>query len=179
MRHIPYDEYVELLDKLHDQLAAALADELADEGTTCGILGVARGGLPAAVHLSHSLDLPMASIHVASYDDERQRGRIEQIGNDPYRSIDEVPDHIILVDDIVDSGGTMQFMRDYLVNLSNMIKPKRDIKVHTCAIVFKPTAAAGGKPDFAGMVFDSPDWVVFPYDDLAREARLGKGSDSD
>lgn len=76
----------------------------------CCVLGIRRGGLPIAVHLSHKLDLPLIV-------DEREAVKFCSV---------------LLVDDIVDSGDTMSFM----VNRLKQIIPGGLIV--TASLYFKP-----------------------------------------
>jgi hypoxanthine phosphoribosyltransferase len=72
------------------------------------------------------------------------------------RRIDEVRGrHVVLVDDILDSGGTIRLVRDMLLELE-------PAAVKTCVLLRKPTAGACQTSiDYLG--FDIPDEFVVGY----------------
>jgi xanthine phosphoribosyltransferase len=97
---------------------------LTPKGVT-GIYGEARGGLPLAVALSHALDIPL----------------VKHGGFD-----------VMWVDDIVDSGHTMQNKQDIFGHFAAWVVRKQDPKV------------------IHGLVVVS-DWIVFPWEDINAAAR--------
>jgi len=92
-----------------------------------GVYGIPRGGLVLAVMLSHQLDIPV----ILSKSDITKR--------------------TLIVDDIVDGGGTMERLTASL-----------GIGFKTASIFFNPGAQF--TPDFH--VRNKEGWVVFPWETL-------------
>jgi hypoxanthine phosphoribosyltransferase len=110
--------------KMFDEAARKLADQiinLKEKGTVKSIFGIPRGGLVVAVRLSHMLDLPLII--------------------DPT----EIQSHTLVVDDIADSGLTLEKFQNRLIatlyyNEKSAVIPK--------FWVFKKT----------------DKWIVFPWE---------------
>jgi hypoxanthine phosphoribosyltransferase len=64
-------------------------------------------------------------------------------------------DVVVIVDDLVDSGATMESMQA-------LAESKTDCEVLTCVLIHKQ--ASTHTPDACGMVLDGGAWVVFPYE---------------
>lgn len=131
------------------------------------IIGMSRGGLPLAVNLSHLLQLPMSIINYRRLDgiDETTPELFHQHEHD----ITEY--HIILVDDIHDSGHSMSICRDYLNKLYPDFDPLGGGKVITTALVYNTHFDGIRKNDygldFNGMIIDTSKghpWVNFPWE---------------
>ena len=71
-----------------------------------------RGGLPAAVHLSHILELPMTIINYRRLDGVAET--VPELFHQVDTDINNF-DGIILVDEIHDSGHSMNICKDYLL----------------------------------------------------------------
>ena len=104
--------------------AVARIAALAPPGLS-GIYGEARGGLPLAVALSHALEIPL----------------VKHAGHD-----------VMWVDDIVDSGYTMQNKQDIFGHFAAWVVRKPDPKV-IHAIVLERA------------------WVVFPWEQIDAAAK--------
>lgn len=115
------------------------------------IIGLARGGLVPAVRVSHILDdLPMVSV---AYSSKRGRGDNRNHNND--LPILNNREHILIIDDIVDSGETMYEVEEFY--------RERRHTVVTAALYYKEGAAF--KPDIHWQTTteDSP-WIIFPFE---------------
>jgi hypoxanthine phosphoribosyltransferase len=97
----------------------------AKDGGFNGVYGIPRGGLVLAVRLSHLLEIPLIL------------GR------------DDITKNTLIVDDIVDSGGTMERL------LGSLGKNFR------IAVIYYDRGATI-KPDF--FVREKTKWVVFPWE---------------
>ena len=143
-RTVSWDEYTEAVGNLVRALSGS-------HFHSWPLVGIARGGLIPAVILSHGLDgQTVYPFGIQSYT-EQTKGE-EQVYDDP-RSL---PDKFILVDDILDSGGT-------LTSLDSLIKADCPWKWYVTAIVYDK-AVSGIQPDFWGGYIDPEAWVVFPYE---------------
>jgi len=81
------------------------------------VVGIVRGGLVPAVMLSHRLDAKLIALHVSFRDDGREREDIlRQVDAELQTIADIIIDgaQVLVVDDIVDGGDTMQTVYDEL-----------------------------------------------------------------
>ena len=135
------------------RIVFVLAQEVLDEHRAQPfdrICSISRGGLVVARMLSDTLNLPISNFTIVSYSGINQAGEPlvkEELG------VAINGERILLVDEIVDSGATLEKAIQYLTALS----PK---EIKTAVAVFKPRSSF--KPEYFGL--ESFDWVVFPYE---------------
>lgn len=115
------------------------------------IVGLTRGGLIPAVILSHMTGIPMIA---AEYSSKVGRGDDQNHDNDlpplhgDYR-------HLLIIDDIADSGHTLQETHDYYVGMGYDVSTA--VLYYKESSVFKPTYHASQIPE------DS-DFIYFPWE---------------
>lgn len=123
-------------------------DELNEVGDITAIVAFSRGGLPIATMLAHALEIPViytetefTTVHYFL------DGKAD-------------PDHILLVDDISDSGSTFH---NFLYHDEDSTSRPRfpDFKFTTVSLYMR----AGTKyvPDYA-MYNAGNDWICFPWE---------------
>jgi hypoxanthine phosphoribosyltransferase len=144
-----------------DELAAEISRDYAGAGEVL-LVGVLRGAFIFLADLSRRLTVPCAVdfISVASYAGAVQKG--VRLVLDVRSSL--AGRHVLLVEDIVDSGHTL----DYLLRTFAARSPA---SLKTCVLTRKPGRLVADLPlDYLG--FDIPDeWVVgygLDYDDHLR-----------
>lgn len=147
------------------------------------IVGITRGGLIPATMLSHYLDVPMHTLDVSFRDSsigpesnlwmaEDAFGYINkedrtdpEVASDPKRR-----KNILIVDDINDSGRTLQWIKD---DWESGCFPRNeiwnDIWHHNVqfAVMVDNTASSFKGVDFYGTEInkaETPAWVVFPWE---------------
>jgi hypoxanthine phosphoribosyltransferase len=141
------------------QLRARIAQLGADigrdyQGKPLKLVGVLKGSFMFMADLARAIDLPlkMDFIGTSSYQGTKTSG-VVRITNDLSRPIDG--EHILLVEDIVDTGLTMQYL---LENLGT----RHPASVKVCALLEKPARAKVQIPiDYKG--FSIPDEFVVGY----------------
>ncbi len=69
--------------------------------------------------------------------------------------------HLLLFDDVADSGHSLHFAREHLLKLGAQ-------SVHTVAIFYKPQSLV--KPDY--YCIETTDWVIFPFEVFETCAQL-------
>lgn len=113
------------------------------------IIGVSRGGLISAVRISHLLRVPMIPI---AYSSKRGAGD----NKDHINQLPELKNHtMLIVDDISDSGNTLQELVDHYTKQGN--------KVETASIFFKDKSIH--EPTYYGYLIDDDfGWVKFPWE---------------
>jgi xanthine phosphoribosyltransferase len=122
-----------------------LAGMLAELPAFQGIVAVTRGGLVPAAILSRELDIHLVeTVCVSTYDDREIR--------DPQvlKSLTGDGSGWLVVDDLVDTGATLQVLRTMLP------------KAHFATVYAKPK----GQPlvDTFATVFAQSTWIAFPWD---------------
>ena len=114
------------------------------------IVAISRGGLTLGHLLSDFLRIPITTIAIQSYSDIQTHGEVKIITKlgIPIRG-----KHILLVDDVSDSGKTMKRAIGYL----KRFKPK---EITTVTMFFKPWSTF--RPDFFAQ--STNQWTLFPYE---------------
>jgi uncharacterized protein len=142
-RYISWSEY--------GNLAEALAEKVRGKGKHYDlVVGIARGGIPVAMVVSDHLDVKIDFVNVKSYNDigKRTAPRILSTLTEGIEGKD-----ILLVDDLVDQGDTMSFMRRYLLDQ----KPR---SLETAVLFKKPWS--GTEADY--FLETVSEWIVFPFE---------------
>jgi hypoxanthine phosphoribosyltransferase len=147
---------------LIDALAADLATRLDSSWT---IVGVLIGAVPFVTDLMKALARrdchPVADfIWLESYRDERESSGRVVVRADISRPV--TGRHVLLVDDVFDTGRTLDFAKAHLV-------AKGAAEVVTCALARKPWAPRG-EADVDYCAFDAPGRYLVGYgmDDAGR-----------
>lgn len=112
------------------------------------VVAVVRGGMTLAHALTMALNIRnLQSIRCESYDGENQRSSITIMGECDFSHSKRV----LIVDDIVDSGKTIQALLDVLQT------QYPEILFQSVALFTKPTALI--QPNFS--LYEATDWIEF------------------
>ena len=111
-------------------LGAQIAAEYA--GKSLVLLCVLKGSFMFAADLARAIDLPLRVefLGVRSYGDDTRSSGVVQITQDLTRPI--VGDHLLIVEDIVDTGLTLSYLREQLL-------ARMPASVKVCALLHKPS----------------------------------------
>ena len=134
------------------ELGAAIGRDY--QGKPLKLVGVLKGSFMFMADLARAIDLPLKVdfIGMTSYQGTKTSG-VVRITSDLSRPIDG--EHVLLVEDIVDTGLTMQYL---LENLAT----RHPASVKVCALLEKPARAKVQVPiDYKG--FTIPDEFVVGY----------------
>ena len=135
-----------------DRDIAGLVDRLfANRGRWRAVVGVANGGIYPAGKVADGLGLDYDEIEVRGY-----RGR-EKSGIEIIRALDD-PDGgsgLLIVDDVVDSGGTALAIRDML--------PRADLVVVYAKADGARKIEARSMPLLCAERYPQDVWIVFPW----------------
>jgi len=151
-------EKVEVL--LTEEQLRARIGEMADAitrdyaGKPLKLVGVLKGSFVFLADLARAIDLPVKVdfIGTTSYQGTTSSG-VVRITNDLSWPI--AGEHVLLVEDIVDTGLTMKYL------LSNL-ETRRPASVKVCALLQKPSRAKVEVP-IAYKGFEIADWFVVGY----------------
>ena len=116
------------------------------------IVGIARGGLIPAVAVSHLLGIPMRAAYHHSID-----GAGDDYGLDGYTCFPSLNEkRILIIDDICDSGCTLQESRDHYT--------KQNHVVFTAVIHYKSSSKF--VPDiYHWKIPEDAPWIVYPWEE--------------
>lgn len=142
-------EYLPVSWSTYHTHAQTLADAiLAGEHPVDEIIAIARGGLSLGHILSDLMAVPISTFAIQSYEDIQDQGEVKITQG---VQTELAGKHILVVDDVADSGKTLVRAREYLANF----KPK---KITTATIFYKPHSIY--KPDF--FAEETTRWILFP-----------------
>lgn len=120
------------------------------------VVGISRGGLMPALIMSQAWDVPLDIIVTSSYDKEDQQTQLK-IGKPSYLCFPDInkDSKILIVDDLVDSGKTMQAVVD-------LYKEKGFKNIKTSVLIYKRESKFD--PDYFAAGADEGVWIEFPYE---------------
>ena len=131
-------------DQLHRD-AKALAWRLIEAGPWEGIVAITRGGLVPAAIVARELEIRLIdTVCIASYDDRKQ-GNLSVL-----KPVAGDGGGWLIVDDLVDTGGTARVVRDMLP------------KAHFATVYAKP--AGRDLVDSFITEVSQDTWILFPWD---------------
>jgi hypoxanthine phosphoribosyltransferase len=125
------------------------------EGKELVLLGVLKGSFLFISDLARSIDLPLQVdfIGLSSYGEATESSGVVKITSDLSRPIEKK--HVVVVEDIVDTGLTMRYLLDNLAT-------RHPTSVKLCALLNKPSRARTKIPlDYLG--FEIDDHYVVGY----------------
>lgn len=134
----------------HEYSRKLAATILTHTETIDRIVAISRGGLTFGHLLSDFLRVPIATFTIQSYTDIQSQGELTI--TEPL-SVPIKGHHILLVDDVSDSGKTLKRAITYLKSF----KPK---KITTVTMFHKPRSSY--RPDFFAK--ETNKWILFPYE---------------
>jgi len=156
---------VKLAQELESMISAEqIADRVGDlgrqierdyQGKDLVLLGVLKGSYIFISDLARAIDLPLAIdfIGLSSYGEATESSGVVKITSDLSRPIEDK--HVVIVEDIVDTGLTMRYLLDNLAT-------RHPASVKLCTLLHKPGRARTRIPiDYLG--FQIEDRFVVGY----------------
>ena len=152
MARSPYeDQIIVSWAELHRD-ARYLSEMLHQKGPWKGIIAITRGGLVPAALVARELDIRLVdTICVTSYDAGAAGGAAQARGEvNVLKGVSGDGEGYLLIDDLVDTGRTAQFVRKLLP------------KAYFATLYAKPA----GRPviDLCIKEFKQNKWIYFPWD---------------
>jgi hypoxanthine phosphoribosyltransferase len=145
-----------------------LGEQIASEyaGKSLVLLCVLKGSFVFAADLARAIDLPLRVefLAVRSYGDDTRSSGVVQITLDLTRPI--AGDHVLVVEDIVDTGLTLSYLREQLL-------ARAPASVKVCALLHKPSRSI--KPvtiDYLGFTVEDVFVVGYGLDHAERYRNL-------
>ena len=166
---INFDEYLDTVEKL--------AIKIHQNYEPTVLVGIMRGAAPIIDILSRILKLPTAYIVIQSYSGkglEDQQGQLMFAREISSLAVNEDFNKVLLVDDLSDTGLTLNKSIEWLKNYG---PTKNYIKEVKTACLWKKKSSKF-EPDFCPIKLDSDPWIVQPtehYEELSIEDIIKKG----
>ena len=137
-------------------LSNSLAEEFKEDKIT-HVIGLARGGLVPATIISYVLEVPLLSYAVSTYSLDntfKTQGKFTVRQSVNLKELKEKNAHVLVVDDICDSGDTIMYVSDKIAESG--IKAK-----YTTLFTRQKTKKL---LDRYGVLVSDDMWVVFPWE---------------
>jgi hypoxanthine phosphoribosyltransferase len=136
------------------------------QGKELVLVSVLKGSFVFAADLARAIDLPVAIefLGMKSYGDSQETTGVVQITSDVTRPI--AGKHVLIVEDIIDTGLTMNYLRDNLAT-------RGPASVKLCALLNKPSRArVDTNIDYLGFTIDDVFVVGYGLDWAERYRNL-------
>ncbi len=155
----------EQIQDICKDIASKLSNQLKDEEQVPVFVGVMKGGLNFTMDLIKDMEIPIVTdfIQISSYDGTSSTG-IVKLKKDLTYSVKNRT--VVLVDDVVDTGYSMQYLKHYL---TEKYQPKQIIIV--TLIDKQSIRKVEVKIDYCGMVLKENKFLVgygLDYKELNR-----------
>jgi len=124
------------------------------------IVAISRGGLSLGHLLTDLLRTPISTIAIQSYTDIQTQGNLTITAG---LQTSVKGKHILLVDDVSDTGKTLLRAKEYL----SLFHPK---EITTVTMFFKPQSIY--RPDF--YADETTKWILFPYEPIEMIIAISK-----
>jgi uncharacterized protein len=149
----------------YDEKVKLLAQKILDSGWQFNtILAVARGGLPVGTQLSHLLNKKLAVVFASSYHGavEGQQGEIK-LSEHIATLVNKLGPRVLIVDDLVDTGVTLQEVRKALWMSDIMDNELKETRI---AVLFAKKGAVI-TPDYCvENNIEKDRWIYLPYEKM-------------
>ena len=120
------------------------------------IVGIERGGLPISSYLSYALNKKHTSVKISFYGDGDKPKSIIKSSFIWEKNFDVLSHPFLLVDDIVDSGRTINYFKE---------KTQKDKSTYWIATLhWCKENSPNCKPDFYVEEKNINDWIVYPWE---------------
>jgi hypoxanthine phosphoribosyltransferase len=147
-----------------NELAAQISRDYA--GRSLVLLSVLKGSFVFAADLARAIDLPirMEFLGVRSYGDDTKSSGVVQITQDLTRPV--TGDHLVLVEDIIDTGLTISYLREQL-------RGRNPASVKVASLLHKPARKQREvEIDYLGFTIDDVFVVGYGLDYAERYRNL-------
>jgi hypoxanthine phosphoribosyltransferase len=115
------------------------------------IVALARGGLCLGVKLSHALGAPLMIVSCKSYTEQKKQASMVLL-NSSYTVPLKSP--VLLIDEVADSGRTLQVVKDHFESLG--------VEIKIATLSYKRHSVV--KPDWFMKQIKNDTWMVYPWE---------------
>ena len=145
----------------YHSLARILASKILTDGISIDeVVAISRGGLTLGHLMTDLLTVPISTFTIQSYTNLQTQGQVKITKPLTTPIYDK---HILLVDDVSDTGKTIERALQYL-------KAQQPKQVTTLTMYYKPHSIF--KPDYFAKTTSA--WIMFPYEPTEAATNLIK-----
>jgi hypothetical protein len=148
--HINWDLYCDLITQLSEKIQKDIAIHQFDQ-----ILCLARGGMLVGDALNRIFDIPLAVLFASSYKITQQQHNLI-IDNQIAKQNNTLGKRILLVDDLVDSGKTLE-------GVAKFLQENHPVEYIKTAVIWKKESCAF-TPDYHIINTKTDEWIVQPFE---------------
>lgn len=148
----------------YSQKIEQLACQVRDSGWSFNqVICIAKGGLRIGDIFSRLFNLPLAIMSVESYAGENRTSRGSIIfSRDLAKTTPNLDSHVLLLDDLVDSGITLKKSVDWLKHYYGFYIEE----IRTAVLWYK--AASTFRPDYYVEYLEDSPWIHQPFEEYER-----------
>ncbi len=150
--NIYWNEYIKCCNSLIEYL---IKDEMDSEDI--GHLSISRGGLIPSTIISNFFNRKFQVIGIDSYNENNQQDKFSTYQNCELSYLKEY-NKIFVIDDLIDSGNTLEYINQYLLSINNNL----DINYYTLFTKNKFENKNNFKIKSLHNIEDK--WIIFPYE---------------
>lgn len=143
---LDYSDVVSMCNSLADRIVEIYQPDL--------IVGLSRGGLIPAVHISHRIEVPMRPVVWQTRD-----GGVKQLDDEVMKALHEDKKTVVFVDDINDSGKTFNEVKD---TYCGQLTVNNNYSAYFVSLVEKK--GSDFHCDEAELTIDDKRWIIFPWE---------------
>jgi xanthine phosphoribosyltransferase len=151
------NEFIYKNDSINSLLKTILSQIQETESKYDCIIGIGRGGLIPAAMLGYKLDLKVYNLGISSYKGKTQTSSFT-VYQDFYFDDLSKGSRVLIVDDICDSGNTINFVRQRVSRAASV----NEVECDYAALLTREKAQ--DLVDFTGAVIEGDEWIVFSWD---------------
>lgn len=132
------------------------------------VVAIARGGVPLGRAVASRLDVPVAEVTLRHNHDDaplvQASGRVDVVDACGLASVGR-DRRVLVADDICGTGATLKAVAALLAANLTPVSVRTVVLCRNAA-----TLGTGDAPDGGGYLWDTRDWVVFPWNDPIDQA---------
>jgi len=153
------NEFIYKNDSVNSLLKTILSQIQETESKYDCIIGIGRGGLIPAVMLGYKLDLKVYNLGISSYKGKTQTSSFTVYQDFHFDDLSK-GSKVLIVDDICDSGNTINFIKQKVRRATSIIHD--GVECDYAALLTREKTQ--DLVDFTGAVIEGDEWVVFGWD---------------
>ena len=152
------------IEEICERVGKEISDALRGEEKVPVLIGVLKGSLNFMIHLFKYIDVPFYTdyIQISSYYGTQRSNNVRLLKDVSYDLTDRT---VIIIEDIIDTGYSMQFLIDHM-------KRHQSKRIYVCTLIDKANAREVEVPiDFTGYVLNRNRFVIgfgLDYSELER-----------
>jgi len=151
------NEFIYKNDSVNSLLKTILSQIQETESKYDCIIGIGRGGLIPAAMLGYKLDLKVYNLGISSYKGKTQTSSFTVYQDFHFDDLSK-GSRVLIVDDICDSGNTINFVRQRVSRAASV----NEVECDYAALLTREKTQ--DLVDFTGAIIEGDEWIEFGWD---------------